>query len=162
MNEATDFRRGAVGLPAECKDHQNRAVPPKAARIAIRGREHIEQHLSWILQSPVQRQGVWISATAEPVKVGLIQTSRLLRALIFVTAERSGPVRGILREAGIVPTRDEFVTGNGVFTRFILCSLPTDVARTTSVVSDLLLKGYGLPEGVELDISHNENALSVL
>lgn len=162
MNEATDIRRGAVGSPAGRTDHLNGAMLPKAARISIRDREHIEEHLSRILRSPVQRQGVWINAAAGPVKLGLIQTSRSLRALIFATAERSAPVREVLKAAGIVPARDEFVAGNDPFVHFILCSLPTDIAGATRVVSDLLLKGYGLPEAVELDISHSENALSVL
>jgi hypothetical protein len=156
MSEFVNYQKRGIELPLGCKDLIDVLPPPREARIPAEGLAHIERYLSRLLQSPTGCRSVWICSFTIPLHLSLVYSKGLLRALIFLTTEREEPVRAVLSRAGILPTQDNIMGGDGPFSRFLLCSLPADVARAERFVSELLRSGYGLPEDVLLDFRYDE------
>jgi hypothetical protein len=155
MSEFVNYQKRNIELPLGCKDLIDVLPPPKEASIPVEGLAHIERYLSRVLQTPTGRRSVWIYSFSIPVHLSLVYAKGLLRALIFFTAEREEPIRAFLSKSGILPTQDNMMD-SGPFSRFILCSLPSDVAVAGRFVSELLQCGYGLPEDVLLDFHYHE------
>lgn len=167
MNEFVNFQKRDVALPPGCKDiidvlNYNKDLiyfsPPKKAKAPTEGLLDIEQYLSRMLQSPAQRRSLTIYSVqaASKVRLHLFWGKGLLRAMFFIPTDREAQIRSVLDDRGIPPTQDEPATDED--SRFIICALPTDAVSATSLVSELLQKGYGLPANIELEFHYREKS----